>query len=35
MVADLEIVGKREGKIHLWSQSWDSLVVVELLLWRS
>ena len=45
-VADPEIVGRPEGRIHLCSRSWDSLVVAELLvicgegsgnsaLWRS
>ena len=30
-VADLEIVGRRGRRIHMWSRSWDSLVVSELL----
>ena len=30
-VVDLEIVGRRGGRIHLWSRSWESLVVAELL----
>ena len=45
-VADLEIVGRRRGRICLWSRSWGSLVVAYLLvvggggagnstLWRS
>ena len=30
-VADLESVGRGGVRIHLWSRSWDSLVVAELL----
>ena len=44
--ADLEIVGRRGGRITLWSRSWDLLVIAELIviggggahnsaLWRS
>ena len=30
-MVDLDIVGRRGGRIHLWLRSWDLLVVAELI----